>query len=248
MRLGPGCALLVAGLLASISPVPAEAIDVAVDLSAQSAYVWRGMVLNDRPVFQPSITLVTSGFSASMWGNSNLTADRGRRGELNEIDYWAAYTAAGKAVDVTATYYSYTFPRGGGASTQEVWANATFKKLPMSPSVTAIRDVKTVKGWYFLLSGSQAVGVLKTSRSDGLLLTLNVGHGTMEYSRGYFPELEHEGVTDYGVRLDWAARMGPGKLKLNLQYADFTDSDVESPGFEDARAGVFGGVTYSFSF
>ena len=62
--------------------------------------------------------------------------------------------------------------------------NLTFKSLPMTPSLTAIRDVEAIKGWYFLLTGSQSLGVLKTRASDGLLLTLNVGHGTKEYCAG----------------------------------------------------------------
>ena len=53
------------------------ALDGRVDLSVQSAYIWRGMVLNDEPVFQPSVTVWSGGFSASVWGNVNMTADNG---------------------------------------------------------------------------------------------------------------------------------------------------------------------------
>jgi hypothetical protein len=231
-----------------LAATPAHALDGSLDLSAQSAYIWRGMVLNDKPVFQPSLSLYEGPWSASVWSSINLTSDNGYKGETSEMDYWLAYTSAGRDVDWTFTYYAYTFPHTASFSTQEVWANATFKTLPFSPSLTAIRDVKAIKGWYYLLTGSQSLGLLRTGASDGLVLTLNVGHGTKEYTRGYFPDLELDSVTDYGARLDWPFKVGLGKLKFDVQYTNFTDSDVYTPGFEGKRANFVGGVVYSIPF
>ena len=243
-----GTIALAAVVLAMMAAAPASALDGSVDLSVQSAYIWRGMVLNDRPVFQPSVTVSGGGFSGSVWANVNLTADNDFKGEASEIDYWAAYTLSGKDVDWTLTYYAYTFPHTSALSTQEVWANATFKNAPFSPSLTAIRDVNAIKGWYFLLTATQKLGLLKTRASEGLALTLNVGHGTKEYCRGYFPEIEHESVTDYGARLDWPFKIGGGTLKPDVQYTSFTDADVYAPGFEGKRANFVGGVVYSLAF
>jgi len=235
-------------LLLTVPATSAPALDGSVDLSVQSAYIWRGMVVNDRPVFQPSVTVNGGGFSGSVWANVNLTAANGSRGEASEIDYWAAYTVAGNTVDGTVTYYVYTFPHSSALSTQEVWANATLKNLPLSPSLTAIRDVDAIKGWYFLLTASQSLGLLKSHSSDGLTLTFSIGHGTKEYCRGYFPQVENEPVNDYGVRLDWPFRMGPGTLRLDAQLTSFADADVYTPGFEGKRANVIGGVVYSIGF
>jgi hypothetical protein len=247
MRSPGGLSVAILALAVLLPATPARALDGSVDLSVQSAYIWRGMVVNDRPVFQPSITVSQGGVSASVWGNLNLTADNGYKGEASEMDYWLAYTLAGKDVDWTLTYYAYTFPHTTSASTQEVWANVTFKNVPFAPSLTAIRDVNTVKGWYFLLTGSQSLGVLKTKASDGLLLTLNVGHGDEEYTRAYIPQLHHAGVTDFGARLDWPLKSGPGALTLGVGYTSFTDADVYTPGFEGKRANVVVGLVYSLA-
>ena len=235
-------------LLLALTAVPAGALDAKLDLSLQSAYIWRGMVLNDRPVFQPSLTLSQGGLTASVWSNVNLTGDHGYEDEVGEIDYWVAYTLAGSNVDWTVTWYDYTFPRTSGVSTQEVWLNATWKTLPFAPSLTAVRDVNAVKGWYYLLTGSQPLGVLRSKASDGLLLTLNVGHGNDRYTRNYFAQLERSGVTDWGVRLDCPVKLGPGTLKLGVGYTDFTDRDVFTPGFEGKRANLAGGADYSIAF
>ncbi len=241
-------AALAVGALAALAAAPAGALDVKLDLSAQSAYVWRGMLLDDRPVFQPSLTLSEGPLEGSVWTNFALRSDDGTRGEPNEIDYWLAYTLAGEDADWTLTWYEYTFPHTDGESTREVWASVTLKNLPLAPSFTAIRDVQAIDGWYFLLSGSQSLGVLKARGSDGLLLTLNVGHGNKAYCRGYFPQVEHDGVTDYGARLDWPVKLGPGMLTLDVQYTDFTEKDVYTPGFMGKRANLAGGLAYSLEF
>jgi hypothetical protein len=239
---------LVAGLLAVTSAASAGEPAATVDLSVQSAYIWRGMVLNDKPVLQPSLTASVGGLSGSIWANVNLTADYGFENEASEIDYWLAYTLTGRIADWTLTYYAYSYPHTTGVSTQEVWANVTLKSLPLSPSLTAIRDVNAVKGWYFLLTASENLGLLKAPGSDGLLLSANLGHCTREYCRGYFPGLGHDSVTDYGVRLDWPVKVGPGTLKLGVGYTDFTNRNVYTPGCAGERSNFVGGLDYSVGF
>jgi uncharacterized protein (TIGR02001 family) len=226
---------------------PARAWDGSVDLSAQSAYIWRGMVLNDEPVFQPSVTLSQGGFSASVWSSVDLTDVSGHRLEPTEVDYWLAYTYQLEPVAFTLTAYGYSFPNSAAASTQELWAGVTWSTL-FKPTLTVVRDVNVADGTYLLLSGTQSLGVLEGPSSDGLALTVNIGHATRSYTRSYFPDLAAGHVNDYGVRLDWPLRIGPGTLKLDLQYTAFTDSGVESPGFEGRTTHLAGGLTFSVPF
>lgn len=240
--------VIASALMCAASVAGAGGLDGKVELAFQSAYLWRGMVLNDKPVFQPSLTVSGARFSGSVWGNVDLTSDNGYRGEASEIDYWLAYSVPGEDLDWTLTYYAYTFPHTPGVSTQEVWASVTYKTAPFSPSLTAIRDVNAIKGWYFLLTGSQNLGLLRSRGTDGLVLTLNLGRGTKEYSRGYFPEIERDSVTDYGARLDLPFKVGRGTLKVEAQFTNFTDADVYSPGFEGKRANFVWGLVYSVPF
>ena len=228
--------------------VPAFASwDGSVDASVQSAYLWRGMVLNDEPVFQPSLTLSHGGFSASFWANVDLTGVAGHRLEPTEVDSWIAYTWEAGHFTFTVTAYDYSFPHGAAPSTQEIWAGVTWKTF-FSPSLTVVRDVNEAEGTYLLLSGTQSLGLLRGPASEGLVLSVNFGHATREYTRFYFPELRADHVNDYGVRLDWPVTLGPGTLKMGVQYSAFTDGRVRSPGFEGNSTHLVGGVTYSVPF
>ncbi len=48
-----GAAPVAAAALAVVPAGPVRALDVSLDLSVRSAYIWRGMVLNDRPSSSP---------------------------------------------------------------------------------------------------------------------------------------------------------------------------------------------------
>ena len=222
----------------------ASAWDLSLALSAQSRYVWRGMVLNDSPVLQPSATFATGGMTAGVWADVNLTDDTGLQYLEDEIDYWLDYTVETPKVDVTATACTYTFPHTSLTSTTEVWVAATWKTT-FEPTLTLVRDVDEVDGSYLMLSGSTPLGLLQTKGSDGLTLDLNLGWAGHSYTRAYFPTSDVSHAVDLGARLGWAVSAGPGQLSVNLQYTTFTSSDVEVPGFEDDRSNVVGGVAYS---
>ncbi len=221
--------------------------DGSVEASVQSAYLWRGMVVNDEAVLQPSFTLSQGGFSAGVWANVDLTGIAGHRLEPTEVDSWLAYTWDLEHVSFTLTAYDYSFPHGAAPSTQEIWAGVTWKTF-FSPSLTVVRDVNEAEGTYLLFSGTQSLGLLRGPTSEGLVLSVNFGHATREYTRFYFPELRADHVNDYGVRLDWPVALGSGTLKIGVQYSGFTDGSVQSPGFEGDSTHFVGGLTYSVPF
>jgi len=226
----------------------AVALEGALDLSVQSEYIWRGMILNDNPVFQPSITVSQGGLSANVWFNVDLTDDAGHQWEHNEIDYSLSYTSELKHFDFTLSWYAYTFPHTDVGPTQELWASVALKTA-LSPTFTAIRDIDAIDGWYYMLSVAPTFQVLDPAVSDGLTLTLGVGYASGDYLSGYYPDVTEDSVTDYLVRLDLPIKLGPGTLKLNAQYTSFTDSDIRTPGYESEDSGRFvGGLGYTLEF
>ncbi|HPS78957.1 MAG TPA: hypothetical protein PLS53_12440 [Thermoanaerobaculaceae bacterium] len=241
--------VVVVALVGLVLVAPAAlAIEGTLDLSAQSQYIWRGMILNDKPVFQPSINLSQGLLSASVWFNVDLTDDSGHRWEHNEVDYSVAYTSEFKHFDFTLTWYEYTFPHTTTVKTQELWASVALKTA-LSPTFTAVRDIDLIEGWYYTFSVAPSFELLDPSVSEGLTLTLSVGRGTGDYVRGYYPDVTVDTVTDYLARLDLPVKLGPGTLKLNLQYTNFTDADIRTPGFETESSGrLVGGIGYTLAF
>lgn len=96
--------LLMAGCLAAVAPaanIGGQDVDVTVDLTYTTKYMWRGFdILDDMSAWQPSINMdFGNGFSTNVWasyaGGDGITraADGGRsRVDLTEYDYTLAYS------------------------------------------------------------------------------------------------------------------------------------------------------------
>ena len=120
-----------------------------------SAYVWRGMVINDEPVFQPgasaSLSLGDYGsLGAALWSNMDLTDRNGnvRGGGLNEIDYTLSYALDVGPVSLEAGHIWYTFPVVNLGSTKEVYLSASYNSEFVTPFVSLTYDYDLLEGFY----------------------------------------------------------------------------------------------------
>lgn len=240
-------AIAVTAALASLAANPANAAELSLDVGLESAYVWRGIVLTDGPVLEPSLTLSFGAFEANAWFNVDLDDDSPYNDQVNEADYSLAYTAALHAVDLTLAASSYSFPNTGTPSTQELSARVAFRTT-LSPAVTVVRDVGEIQAWYVLVTASHTFKLVDSEASEGLQLSAGLGHGTREYAHGYFPDADAGGVTDLLLRLELPLRLGPGTLIPNLQYTDLLESQIHTPDLDRSDATLAGGVTYSVTF
>ncbi len=97
----------------------AHAADVSAGVDFASAYVFRGVTLNDGFVMQPGAEI--SGFpidekygslAIGIWANYDIN-DIGGGSEFSEVDYYIAYSLPVKVVDIGLSYTEYTYPNGG---------------------------------------------------------------------------------------------------------------------------------------
>lgn len=123
-------------------------LSVEFSLDVLSDYMWRGMICNDNPVWQPSVTL---GFdtgdygalSASVWSTFDLTHKRGtatdsrRSCGLQEIDYTAAYSFEFAGIGLEAGHIWYVFPNHNGSSDQDLYATVSYDNPFVTPSASA---------------------------------------------------------------------------------------------------------------
>ena len=120
--------------------------DVSVSLSTalQSAYVWRGITVNDEPVIQPSVEVVIDGLTINVWVNGDMTTqtDRGiKAGQVSETDLTMYYTKAfgpDELYQLSFGCIDYLFPSAG--TTTEFFVSFGMDTIA-SPAITIYRDV-----------------------------------------------------------------------------------------------------------
>jgi len=109
--LAMGVASAVSAGAARAADEAAEPVSASVSVPILSSYVWRGQVLNDKPVIQPSMSIGKYGFALSAWANYNLT-DRvtGKSQQFSEVDLDANYTYNVGPVALKGGIVEYLFP------------------------------------------------------------------------------------------------------------------------------------------
>ena len=142
--------LAIPGTFAAATPAQAK-LTPTVDLEVgfNSKYVWRGIVVVDDWVAQPSFTAGVGGFSFNAWADYMLTDQNGRQNEIDEIDLTVDYTFDLGAFSIPVGVIRYTFPGSTLADTTEFYAGVSYNWI-VTPSVTIYKDVQESNGFYVL--------------------------------------------------------------------------------------------------
>lgn len=139
----------------------AMAAEASVSVDAASAYVFRGVTLNDGFVIQPGVEVsgLPAGVDIGVWANINMDDYDGAASDdqVGEIDIYASYGLPIEGIDLSVGYTEYTYPGLGGDPTASIdstgaaAASSTFgesdrevslslglgENLPLSPSISA---------------------------------------------------------------------------------------------------------------
>jgi len=193
----------------------------AATLDYYSAYVWRGIICNDRPVWQPGATISYSAgdygtLSANVWQNWNASDRNGHvhAGGLDESDYTLSYTKDVGPVSLEAGHIWYTFPCPNGSyqgsseyahSTEEFYAGAALNNSYVTPYIRSYADYNIVKGFY------NQVGLRKSvTLTDRLTLNGDANLGLVD--KNYVDQYDSDGHT---MTPGW----WDGNLSAGLMYA-----------------------------
>ena len=228
-------------------------LSFAATLDLYSAYVWRGAVFNDRPVWQPGATVsYATGdygtFSGNVWGNFDMTdrKDHSKFGGLNEIDYTASYSKDVGPVSLSAGHIWYTFPSvtdsSYGESTREVYVTAQYNNDIVNPFVKVYYDYAVMDGAYanvglnktYNVTDQITVGseVSLGAGSDGYMSYVGTDSaGLMDFNAAVFASYAITDHISVGPRLAW----------MSLVDDDARDS-------VDHQDLLWGGVNLSASF
>lgn len=106
-----------AALLALVSAPASRAAEATVGLDVASAYVFRGVTLNDGFVAQPYMNVSGLPVDLGVWGNIDIDDYDGalNDGAFSEIDVTASYGLPIEGINSAIGYAEYTYPNGGEA-------------------------------------------------------------------------------------------------------------------------------------
>lgn len=231
---------------AGASAEDAERPTVGADVAVVSKYVWRGLILTDDPVLQPSLTVGYKGLGLNVWANTDLTDVNGTPGEVNELDYTLDYSFSVKKVNLSVGAIQYTFPHTSFEPTTELYGTAALDVL-FSPTVKIYWDVDEVGGVY----GTVGIGhsfPLKEVKgiTPSLDLSGSLGYATSGWNEGYYG-VKSSGLVDLLLTVGLPVPID-GHLSITpyLSYSQVIDGDLKNAVAHDKA--TFFGATLSLAF
>jgi hypothetical protein len=235
-------------------------LSTSVSAAFMSKYIWRGQLLNDDYVMQPSVGLAYGGLSASLWGNVDMTDYHDNDWEFTEYDWTVGYADKVPGLDflkysVGAIYYYFPSLTDDG-DTMEVYAGLGLD-MPLSPTVTLYRDVDEGDCSYVALSVSHSIEKIFELSSDmpvGMSLSASMGWGNEAYNKFYWG-VEDSALNDLTMSVGFPVPVLGWTFTPSVSYVTLLDSDIRSSdfyetGYTDKRGSdyVFTGLTLSKSF
>jgi outer membrane scaffolding protein for murein synthesis (MipA/OmpV family) len=237
-------------------------VEASLDASVFNAYVWRGQVLNDETVLQPSLTVSKGGFSVNWWGNLNLTDNvTGDAHEFSEHDIGVSYSHACPLIagaNLTVGIVNYDFPNvavdetavGAEAltkNTHEVYLSYALEETPLAPTLLLSYDINEVDALYASLSVTHSVEV---NDQVSVEASASVGAAASDYNAFYFG-VGDDALNDGSVKLSLSYAMTDDlSLTPSIQYSMLLDSAIEdgAEAIYGEKDYFVGGVTASYSF
>ena len=234
------------GVPAGASAEEAERPSIGADIAVISKYVWRGLVLTDDPVLQPSLTVGYKGLGLNIWANTDLTDVNDTPGEINELDYTLDYSFSVKKVSMSVGVIQYTFPHTSFEPTTELFGTASLDVL-LAPTVKIYWDVDEVGGVYGTVGIGHSFPLKEVKGSSSSLdLSASLGYATSGWNEGYYG-VHSSGLVDLLLTVGLPVSIDKHlSITPYISYSQLIDGDLKD-AVEDDNATFFG-ATLSLAF
>jgi hypothetical protein len=164
---------------------PHQNISYGFEGDFNSAYIWRGIALNNRPVLQPSAWISASQVTLEIWSALNLT-------HTSEIESFQtaylslAYSRAWKKLRIEPAlegYLNRRFEQFRDPNTVEATLSVSYAAGPLRLFTSHAWDVMAHKGSYF---GEAGLGYEKSiARENTLAVSLRSGWASAQFNEVY---------------------------------------------------------------
>ncbi len=228
-------------------------IDFEVTADFFSKYLWRGQNLSDDEVFQTGVSAAYKGFTASVWGNMDLTSVNGNAGHFSEVDYALDYSAAFpglEGVGYSVGVIFYDFPGTAVPDTTEVYWGLAFD-LPLNPSITVYHDIDEAEGTYASLGlGHTFEDVFEIAPGVPVSVDLGAsfGYASGSYNK-YYWGTDQAKTQDLGFSVGFPFELGPVSVTPSLNYVTLVSDDIrDTDVYDDDSDYFFAGVSLAYAF
>ena len=232
------------------------AAETTLGLDVNSAYVWRGITLNDGLVAQPSVDVqMPAGFGVSVWGNMDLDSYNGKfdKGEFSEMDLTASYSFEKGPFEFSAGVNEYLYPHqteemeNGGAralpGTREIFAGVTADLTHgFSAGVEGFYDIDEVEDFYAYVKVGYERDIVEEKLTASA--TASAGAAGKDWA-AYYSGGTKGGLHEYelGIGLTYTPTEAL-EVGAKVAYVDSLDKDVLS----EQDTNVYGGASVAFKF
>jgi len=227
-------------------------VEFGVDLPINSTYMWRGLELNEDPVFQPAVWAGFRGFSLTVWGNMEMTnaynghGEDGDSGDFTEIDYILAYAGSLHKLNYSLGYIYYDYPHTAYAGTYEFFGSISYD-LFVSPALTVYRDFKEADGWYAVVSLSHEHELKKVFGST-LMASASMGYSSENHSAFYYGSghaIFSDSQLSLGLKIPLSENIS---ITPSIHYSALLDGAVRGRGLNKRDDTLWCGLTLAFGF
>lgn len=236
--------------------VPARAEEAAGEIATEgsfsaavaSRYVWRGQILSEGIVVQPTVGVALGGFSANLWSNIDIDNDEEDDDGIvmNETDLTLSYSMPVGPVSVTGGFIHYDFD---GGDTQEIFLTCAVETL-LNPSLSLYYDIDDGEGGFAVLAVSQGFPVGPVVLEAGASVGFNLGNEAMgldedgdDFTGLYYGELSL--ATSVPVSKHWSV---DARIAYSSALGDDGEHAIESISVDGEKDIFYGSVAITMAF
>ncbi len=224
-------------------------VDITGDASVNylGKYVWRGQLLNDDPVVQPSVGFQVGKLYLNLWGNMDTTSINGNNGEFNEVDFTIDYSdQITEVLGFSVGAIRYDFPNTDYDATTEIYAGLNLDVF-LSPTVTVYYDIDEIEGMYVNFGIGHSLAITETVALD---MGASMGWGNKRYNEGYWPSADGgSSLQDLTLTMALPIALGDWTLTPSLTYVTLMDSDLrDADDYATESDYLYAGIGLSTTF